>query len=421
MSRSLFFVILIALAAPVFGAERPVQLQQMIDRALRESPALEAARERLRAVERRATIDRRLPDTRLSLALFAAPVETRVGPQRLRLGAMQPLPPRGTRALAVEVADHTTAAARRRLEALELELAYRLTRTYAERRYLVDAIELTVENIAILHRFEEIARTRYTVGDASHPDLVRIRVEIGKLENRLAELRQRDAPLVAELTALLGDAPGALAAPIGPLPAGRLALDREQLLERLERQPALLAFGSEIDGARSGAVLAERRGRPSWSFGLSWTAVDEARTPGVPGSGDDVVMAQVGLSLPLWRRADRERVAAERDRERAIAADRRALALELTAQVERALFEHRDAVRREELHRDVLIPQVTEWLRAAVIAFSTGESDFLDLLDTERTLIEFQLAWRRAEADRVISFAEIEALVGTRLPTEDPS
>ena len=276
----------------------------------------------------------------------------------------------------------------------------------------------------MLRRFHEIALTRYTVDEAGHPDLVRVQVEIGKLENRLAELRQRDLPLVAELTELIGGPPGALAAPIGALPAGRLTLDREALLERVEQQPALLALAARIDAARSSVELARSATRPTWSFGLAWTAVDEARTAGVPGSGDDVVLAEVGVTLPLWNRADRERVAARREQERALAADRRQTRLGLRREVERAFYEHRDAERRERLYRDELIPQVNEWLRAAVIAFSTGQSDFLDLLDTERTLIEFQLAHERARADRAISLAELEALVGAELPTrttEEPS
>ncbi len=41
--------------------------------------------------------------------------------------------------------------------------------------------------------------------------------------------------------------------------------------------------------------------------------------------------------------------------------------------------------------------------------------DFLDLIDTERTLLEFQLGLERALTDRATSYARIERLIGTRL------
>ena len=403
-----------------FAADRPPQLEQLIERAIAESPKLVAARERLNAERRRSVIDRALPDPQISVGAFLAPVETRVGPQRFRLGAKQALPRNGTRSLSETIAGHRADAAELRLRAAELELAYDLTRVYCERHYLAQAIALTAENIEVLRRFEQIALRRYTVDEASHPDLVRAQVEIGKLENRLAELRQRELPMIAELTALLGRPPGALAAPIGALPRGRLAIDRELLLAQLESQPALQAINAERAEADRQLDLERLGRRPSWNVGVAWIGVDDARVSGVPGSGDDAVLAEVGISLPLWGRAEREKVAARQDQSRALAAESQQAWLTLAARVESALFQHLDANRRADLYRDSLIPQVTEWLRTAVIAFSTGESDFLDLLDTQRSLIEFQLAEQRALADRAITMAELEALVGRQLP-KDPS
>ena len=48
-------------------------------------------------------------------------------------------------------------------------------------------------------------------------------------------------------------------------------------------------------------------------------------------------------------------------------------------------------------------------------AFTAGEASFLDLIDAQRTLLEFQLSYERALADQSTRLAQLEALVGVEL------
>lgn len=94
--------------------------------------------------------------------------------------------------------------------------------------------------------------------------------------------------------------------------------------------------------------------------------------------------------------------------------------LRLAGELETALFEHRDARRRVELYRDTLIPRAEESLEASLGGFEQGRSDFLDLVDTQRTLLEFQLALERAHADRATSASRIEQLAGVPVSADRP-
>ena len=64
------------------------------------------------------------------------------------------------------------------------------------------------------------------------------------------------------------------------------------------------------------------------------------------------------------------------------------------------------------LHGGTLIPKSEQSLRSTEAAYRAGHSDFLDLIDAQRVLLEFQLAVERANADRVKSEASIDRLVG---------
>ena len=58
----------------------------------------------------------------------------------------------------------------------------------------------------------------------------------------------------------------------------------------------------------------------------------------------------------------------------------------------------------------------TESLDAAQSGFEAGKANFLDILDAERGLLEMQTMYERARADRAITLAMIEMVVGRELP-----
>lgn len=137
---------------------------------------------------------------------------------------------------------------------------------------------------------------------------------------------------------------------------------------------------------------------------------------GGPGMGDDPVMLKFGMRLPIGRAryeaAEREMVA----RSRAVAHERADETNRIVAAIQRTWFEHTDADRRFRLFKDTLIPKAEESLAASLAGFRTGDTTFLSLLDTERTLIEFSIAAERARADRGKALARLQTLAGSPVP-----
>ena len=61
------------------------------------------------------------------------------------------------------------------------------------------------------------------------------------------------------------------------------------------------------------------------------------------------------------------------------------------------------------------MPKAKQSIKATEAAFRAGTAGFIDLIDAERMLLEFQLAFERALTDRGNRLAEIEMLVGREL------
>jgi outer membrane protein TolC len=80
-----------------------------------------------------------------------------------------------------------------------------------------------------------------------------------------------------------------------------------------------------------------------------------------------------------------------------------------------SLYKYDDAARKLNLFRDTLVPKAEQALKTAQRAFSSEKASYLDMIDTERQLLEFRLMEERALVDRNIRLAELEKLCGREL------
>ena len=384
--------------------------------AFEHSPDLDAAFYRWRAALERVEQVKSLPDPRLAYGFFANEVQTRTGPQQHRVSLAQTFPWFGKLDLKGDVAAEAANVEFQRFQGAILQLAWRVKQAYYELYYLRGAVDLTRENVQLLAQFEQIARAKYRVAAASHPDVIRVQVELGKLEDRLRQLEDLRRPLSAQLNAALNrpsDAPVPWPDSIdGPTDA----LDDDALRSSLrERNPQLEALLHEVEQHRHASALAHKAGLPDITLSVDYLVTDEALDRSIGGSGDDPVIAGVSLNLPLWADKYEAGVREAIKRRLAAASQRSEQENRLLAELERAMYDYRDARRKITLYRDTLIPRQTEALTTAIRSYETASMSFLDLLDLERVLLELQLSQRRADANAAIALAKIEMFIGGRI------
>lgn len=415
--------VLIAAAAcltlTTFPAARATteSFDDLLELALATSPDVRAANHAREAAEARVPAAGVRPDPKLTVGAFIENVETRVGPQEQVVGVSQAIPWPGTLRLREQGARHDAEVARHRLETVRRQVALELTRAWTDLWLVARELEITEETLEVLRRVEEIARTRYKVDAASHPDVIRVQVEIGLVEDRRRRLADALAPRAAAVNAVLGRAHDAPLPTPAPPPARPLDVAAETLRAEIrDAHPSLLQLAAGAEGARTDAALARRALSPDLGFGLTYTRVGEARFANVPGSGDDALLATVTLTIPVQRTRRRAEITSARERALAIEAEREGQRARLSARLQDALYEHDDALRRVQLYRDDLVPRTRDSLRASVRAYAAGRSEFLDLLDAERTLLELSNLEARARADLAVASARVEALVGRQLP-----
>lgn len=378
--------------------------------ALYHSPDVEAAFQRWRAAAERVPQVKALPDPRVNLGYSFMDDEATIG-------VMQSFPWPGTLGRREDAAAHAALAMWREFQVARLMASERVLLALHELAYIDSAIRITEENLNLIRSFEELVRARYRVGEGMHSELIRAQVELGQVEDRLAQLNALRPVYVAELNASLNRSPSAVIERVHSAPAVRVATDASSLVATAQRaHPSLLAFDERSEEQRLLADVARRSGLPDFTLGVDYMFY-EGHVVQRSGAGDPV-MVTMGMSIPLWREKYDAGVREALSRRLAVSHERDGEANRLAAAIHRAWFEHMDADRRVRLFERTLVPKADESLRASLAGFRTGSTSFLDLLDTERTLLEFSIAAERARADRGKALARLSTLVGEPVPTE---
>jgi len=391
-------------------------LDEYLRYALLHNPGLEAAFKRWKAALERVPQVRSLPDPKLSYAYYIERVETRVGPQRHRVGLAQVFPWFGKLRLRGDVALAEAEAAYRRFESERLKLFFEVKDAYYELAYLARAVAITQENMDLAKYLEGVALSRYRVGAAQHADVIRAQVELGKLEDKLRTLRDLKEPIVAKLNAALNRPPATAVPWPRDIHTEHVEANDELILAWMrETNPELKGLEADIAKQRAAVDLAKKNYYPDITLGVDYIDTGSARIH-TSDSGKDPVLAKVSINLPIWYAKYR---ASEREAKARLRAARRSVQNRgnaLSAQVKLTLFKFRDAERKIDLYRDTLVPKARQSLRATETAYKGGKMNFLDLVDAQRVLLVFQLAYERALADRAQRLAELEMLVGRELP-----
>ena len=381
------------------------------------NPGLEAAFNRWKAALEKIPQVRALPDPKLTYGYFIREVETRVGPQRQKIGVSQMFPWFGKLKLRGDVALEAANAERQRYETAKIKLFHEVKDAYYEYYYLGRAIAVTEENLRLLRSLESVAQAMYAAGRASHADTIRAQVEIGKIEDSLRGLRDLREPIVAKLNAALNRPPDAPLSWPKEIPEEPVEQSDEQILAWLKAEnPELKAIDFMAAKEQAAVKLAKKNYYPDIALGLDFVDTDEAAMSGTKDSGKDPVVAMLSITLPLWYAKYRAAVREAEARYEAALKERSEKENDLTATLKLTLYKLRDAERRIDLYRNTLLPLAKESLRVTQKAFETEAADFLDLIDAERILLEFSLALERARADRCQRLAEIEMLVGKEIP-----
>src|SRR5262245_21952646 len=375
--------------------------------AMLNQPQVEATYYDWAASVQRITVERSLPDPRLT---FQSDIANTV--MSLVPGLMMDFPGPGKLKAAANVATAESDTRYFLFESAVLQTAFALKKAYYQLHFLGSRVSVNRQTLALVSDLERLARSQNEVGKVTLQDVLRAQIEQERLTTEIANLDDSRNPLLAQLKAALG-----LPAeqPNPPVPAQfestPLDLSSDQLFaSALARNPRLQAMEAEVRRADASLRLAYKSRVPDYNLGVE---VDAKASP-------VVVTPQVGVTLPIWR----DKIAAEiagaqagkRAAEARLSAEQIALAVEFAEKT----FMFRESSRNLALLQERLLPKARQSVEVARAAYLSGQLDFLNLMDAQRTLLAFELSEVESRTQRELALTELSLLILGQPPANAP-
>ncbi|MCA9183272.1 MAG: TolC family protein [Planctomycetales bacterium] len=401
-----------AVSPVVSGLAGQHPVDDYIAYALGQNPDIQAARKRMEAVALQVPVASSLDDPMVGMTFFPEPIQTAAGQQEFSLSAQQKFPWRNKLAARAELVESQTNVARAQLAAAELATIRDVKRAYYEIYYLQQAIAVTRTDQRLLGEIRDVANARYKAAQTSQQDLLRAELAIANVENDLITLNQQLASAQARLARVLHVSPQTQVRALDRLNPEQVPHDLDWLQRQaVAARPELHAQLAALDRDQEAVELARLNYLPDVTLGASWVDVSSAGISPV-ANGRDAFLITAGVNLPIYRKrlssSVRSAEAAAVSTARMYDSMRDQTLEEVMDLFVRARSQHDLIV----LFREDILPKARQTLDVSTRAYSTGEVDFLTLIDNWQQLLRYEINYQRLEASLRQTTAELERVVG---------
>lgn len=383
-----------------------LKLSDALALALRNSPELAAFSHELRAAEARELQAGLRPNPELEVEFenFAGsgPVSgTKALETTVSLAQVFPLG--GDIKQRREVARYQSRMAGWDYEAARLEVLTEVTRRFVGALAAQRRVKVTREAMKLARQLQTATKKRIDAGDAPPIDAARASVPVATATVALKRAERELTVTRKQLALSWGSSKPTFARLTGSLDELTSPPAADQLVALINENPVVGRWATEISARQAEVRLAKAEAVPDL------TGVAGIRHDGA----EDVRSLLVGISLPLPI-FDRRQGDIQAEQQETASARQRSHEAEL--RLESMLSE--DYARLVNAHaeatalRDLALPPATEAFNVTRRAFEKGDLMFLDVLDTERTLVDLRTQYLDALAAYHIAVAEIEGLIG---------
>jgi cobalt-zinc-cadmium efflux system outer membrane protein len=395
----------------------PLTLDEVERTALAQNPEIALAARKVAAAEAHVPLAGALDDPQAMYRGWQVPLthpyDYNSAQNMFMLG--QSFPGRGKRGLRTTIAQSDVDLAKDELEQARLHVRVNVRKAFFDMLHSQDEIRIHDQHVGIAQQAIEAARIKYSVGKIPQVEILKAQLALTRLAEHMIRF-ERDAEVArARLNTLMGRQPETPIEVQGdyavnaPLPA----LDA-LVSSAMQARPDLAEAIAAETRSHKEQDLAKKAMVPDFSVSAGYMLMPSGMSP------RNNYMVEGSMTLPWLNRNKhdaevREAVASTSEK----GAEVTAIKAQALGQIEESLAEARAAQRLARVYQDSLKPQADQTLHAAVVAYENDQTSFLDLLDSQMTVVDVDLASIDALADFNMKMADLEMAVGAPLNAQE--
>lgn len=396
------------------GPSPAVSLRDLVQEAEQHNPTIAASVHAWQASTHVPAQARALPGPELTVQQFS------VGSPRpfagfsnsdfayIGIGVSQELPYPGKRELRADVAAREAESAHAQSGVVGRDVVEALKLAYVQLAYLQQTRPILERNDEVLTKVQQVAESRYRVGQGNQQDVLRAQLQHTKILQAIADNRQQQGMLQAQLKQLLNrpqGTPDIVTQSLTPTPLPMTAAELSQRAR--DQNPDLEARATMVSREGARVELAHKEFKPDFAVQYMYQHTASAFR--------DYYMATLSMRLPN-RDQQRAALAEAEERQRGAAQEEQAELQRILSDAQQQYVAIQGSNERLTIYHDGLMPQADAAFQAAMAAYSSNRQDFETLLSSFLDVLNVDIAYWRELADHESAIARLERLTGAVWP-----
>lgn len=404
-------VLLLIMAAMLSAGEKPLDLDDLVARALKRNPRIMAAAREAEAYSFKIIPARTLPDPMVEFSLmnmglssFSLGMDPQSG---LGVSLSQDFPFPGKLRLRGEIAASAHGRKMEEMESVKREVIRKLKDSYYELFFVRRALAIYSRQKELLLQARKLSEEKYAVGGGAQSDILKAMTSLSKMDEMIIPMREMATSLETEINLALDfpmDQPvSEPTAPETTVLTDTLADLRAKALAAspMVREAKLMAGENEKMTA-----MARKEFFPDIRVTAGWE---------YKGALTDMFKAMIGLEIPLYQHRRQSNWLKEaRSMEASSRANATAVANDTLAMLTENYLQAKTASSLVALYQNQLRLQARLTVESSLANYQVNKTDFLSLLMDIDTQFAVELAYYRELAKFWQAMAAIESLTADR-------
>jgi len=406
----LFFTVYFLLITS-YGFAEELNLQTLIDEALKNNYEILAAEARLNASKFRIPQAKSLPDPMLmfgyqnegfrKLYTFSESPDS-----QWMFSASQTFPFPGKLSLKGEMASWETESLKAYYEASQLRTISQVNELYYDLFLAYKNIDLIKDRYILFSRIEDAALSRYSTGMGLQQEVLMAQTEKYMLLEREEMMRQKIQSIEAMLNALIGKDVNSTIGRPAELPSTEFPQSMEWLINAAyANSPEVKAKEKMILGAEAKIQMTQREYYPDFTINGSYFL----RNKDVP----DMWSLATTINIPIFYKTKQRQ--AVNEAKASLSEARHELEgtkLMLSSAIRDNYSMIKTAEKLMDLYKNGLIPKTYQDLESAIAGYITGKTEAITVISRLKLLIEFEELYWNQFIVREKAIARIKAAAG---------
>jgi len=387
-------IIILILLFNFCKAEEKISLDVVIKEAKENNPEIKMLQNKYLAAVQKITAVKTWEYPQLG-------VETNGSEQMYFIYQMLSFP--GKLSLRGKAADYESKIIEQELNSKIREVVAMVKKTYWNYWLINKTIEIYHENIDLMRRFLNIANTHYAIGKVTRIDVLKANTELALMENMLVMFEQDKVSTQAELNALLNrPAETPLGKPEQPKQKEIKYTYEEIENIALKNNPEIKSKEYLYQRNISALSLSKREWYPDIIAGLK-----------IDNMSNRTFMAQI--SVPLYYKKQSSTVEMSKKEKDMSEWGLQATKINTLKQLKNLWSKYESIKKSIKIYENTILPLAKQTLEITETGYRVGKNNFLDLLDSQRKYLDYNINYYKLITEKETIIAELEQVVGTEL------